>query len=184
MYPTGGTATIVGYPGDYAPIAQIKTTKDSTGAEIAFTNTVVAAGVPWAGAGSKGALRQNGTTKITEITDGTSNTTLYSEIAGRDRTCLGRTCSAPYSTTGAIWADSDNRITVTGTNADGSSNKSGTSCMNVSNVSGDIYSFHTGGANVCFADGSVKFLRDSIPITTLAAIVTKGGGEVVDLSNY
>ena len=56
--------------------------------------------------------------------------------------------------------------------------------MNVSNVSGDIYSFHTGGANVCFADGSVRFLRDSIPITVLAALVTKGGGEVVDTSSY
>ena len=182
LYPTGGTRSVVGFSGDYAPIAQIKTKKDSLGAEIAFVNSVVAAGVPWAGPGSKGALRQNGMTSITEITDGTSNTTMYSEIGGRDKVCLGRNCNAlptPNKGTGMIWADADNRITVTGTNADGSANANGTSCMNVSNQSGDIYSFHSGGANVCFVDGSVRFIRDSIPIATLAALVTKGGGEIV-----
>ena len=185
LYPTGGTGTVIGWPADYAGANQIKTNKDSLGAEIGFKNAVVAAGVPWAGDGSKGALRQNGTTRITEITDGTSNTVLYSEAAGRDRQCLGRQCGPlPAGTTGPIWADGDNRITVTGTNADGSANANGTACMNVSNQSGDIYSFHTSGANVCFADGSVRYLRDSIPIATLAALVTKGGGEVVDTSNY
>ena len=182
LYPTGGTGSVTGWPGDYAPICQVKTTKNSTGAEIAFTNSVVAAGVPWAGAGSKGALRQNGPTKITEITDGTSSTTMYSEIGGRSQMCLGRTCTSwptPNKNTGMIWADADNRITLTGTNADGSANKNGTSCMNVSNASGDIYSFHTGGANVCFADGHVQFLRDSVTIVTLAQLITKAGGEVV-----
>jgi prepilin-type N-terminal cleavage/methylation domain-containing protein/prepilin-type processing-associated H-X9-DG protein len=181
LYPTGGSGTVTGFPADYAPATQIKTTKDSTGAEIAFTNSVVAAGVPWAGFGSKGALRQNGPTRITEITDGTSQTILYSELAGRDRICFaGRSCSGTYSTTGGIWADADNRITVTGTNPDGSANKNGTACMNASNVSGDIYSFHVGGANACFADGSVRFIKDSVSIVVLASLVTKGGGEVVN----
>ena len=181
LYPTGGTGTVVGWSGDYASICQIKTKKDGLGAEIGFVNSVVAAGVPWAGQGSKGALRQNGPTRITELTDGTSNTTLYSEIAGRDKVCLGRSCGplpTPYTTTGAVWADADNRITVTGSNPDGSANANGTSFMNVNNANGDIYSFHTGGANVAFADGSVRFLRDSIAIAQLAAMVTKGGGEV------
>ena len=79
---------------------------------------------------------------------------------------------------GAVWADADNRITVTGSNADGSANPNGTSFMNVNNTNGDIYSFHTGGANVAFADGSVRFLRDTITIAQLAAMVTKGGGEI------
>jgi prepilin-type N-terminal cleavage/methylation domain-containing protein/prepilin-type processing-associated H-X9-DG protein len=185
LYPSGGSGTVTGFPGDYAPATQVKTTKDGLGAEIAFTNSVVAAGVPWAGFGSKGAMRQNGPTRITEITDGTSQTILYSELAGRDRNCFaGRSCSGTYSTTGAIWADADNRITVTGTNPDGSANKNGTACINASNVSGDIYSFHTGGANACFADGSVRFIRDSVSIVVLATMVTKGGGEVIDPSAF
>ncbi len=184
LYPTGGTAaTLVGGPGDYAPATQIKTTKDNLGAEIAFANSLVAAGVPWAGAGSKGALRQNGPTRILEITDGTSNTILYSEIGGRDKQCFGRICSTAATTPTAIWADADNRITLTGANADGSANKNGPAAMNVNNQTGDIYSFHTGGANVAFADGSVRFIRDSIPITVLAAMITKAGGEVIS-SDY
>jgi prepilin-type N-terminal cleavage/methylation domain-containing protein/prepilin-type processing-associated H-X9-DG protein len=57
--------------------------------------------------------------------------------------------------------------------------QSGTCVMNCDNQSGDIYSFHTGGANVCFADGSVRFVRESIDINVLVSLVTRGGGEVI-----
>jgi len=44
-------------------------------------------------------------------------------------------------------------------------------------------SYHTGGgANVCMADGSVRFVRDSIDFTTWQYAGTRGGGEV--LSNF
>ncbi len=175
-YPTSSNVTVTGWPADYAGATQIKTKKDSIGAEIAFINSSIT--IPWAGSGSKGAMRQNGNTNIGELTDGTSNTILYSEIAGRDKQCFGRQCSAFAGVSTAIWADSDNRITVTGANADGSVNPNGTAAMNVNNQTGDIYSFHTGGANVGFADGSVRFMRDSVPISVLAAFITKGGGEI------
>ncbi|HEV3237625.1 MAG TPA: H-X9-DG-CTERM domain-containing protein, partial [Gemmataceae bacterium] len=44
--------------------------------------------------------------------------------------------------------------------------------------SGQIYGFHTGGVNVLFVDGSVHFLQQSISIRTLAALVSRNGGEV------
>jgi len=40
-------------------------------------------------------------------------------------------------------------------------------------------SFHTGGANFLFLDGSVKFLSQSIAYPTFYALNTKAGGEVV-----
>jgi prepilin-type N-terminal cleavage/methylation domain-containing protein/prepilin-type processing-associated H-X9-DG protein len=38
---------------------------------------------------------------------------------------------------------------------------------------------HTGGANMLFADGSVRFIRDSISPTTWSALGTKSGNEVI-----
>jgi prepilin-type processing-associated H-X9-DG protein len=38
---------------------------------------------------------------------------------------------------------------------------------------------HGGGANVLFADGSVRFLREGLPLTILQALSTRAGGEVI-----
>ncbi len=43
---------------------------------------------------------------------------------------------------------------------------------------GQIYSFHAGGANALYADGSVKFISSSVPIRVIAAVVTRNGAEV------
>lgn len=41
-----------------------------------------------------------------------------------------------------------------------------------------IYSFHTGIANVAFADGSARSLSENININVLAGLMTMAGGEV------
>jgi prepilin-type N-terminal cleavage/methylation domain-containing protein/prepilin-type processing-associated H-X9-DG protein len=185
VYPTAKT-TATGWSGDYAPATQVKTTKDGSGAEIAYANPIVAAAYP--GTPSKGALRQNGTTRVVEISDGTSNTILYSEAAGRENQYYTDRRKFDYDNTkitGPIWADSDNRITVTGTSGDGKSNfGTGPCAMNCNNLQGDIYSFHTSGANIGFADGSVRFVNQTVSILVLAALVTKQGGEVIDANGY
>jgi prepilin-type N-terminal cleavage/methylation domain-containing protein/prepilin-type processing-associated H-X9-DG protein len=191
VYPAQST-TVTGWTGDYAGLGQVKTKKDGNNAEIAFSNPNVT--IPWSGLGSKGATRQNGKTAILEIADGTTNTTLMSESAGRDQYYLnGHPVTDLGVNTGPIWADSDNRLTVTGTDpnattatasAASAGKAAGTCVMNCDNQQGDIYSFHNGGANICFADGSVRFVRSTININTLAALVTKAGGEVVDPASY
>jgi prepilin-type N-terminal cleavage/methylation domain-containing protein/prepilin-type processing-associated H-X9-DG protein len=45
-------------------------------------------------------------------------------------------------------------------------------------------SFHPGGVNVLFADGSVKFVKDSVNQRTWWALGTRAGGEVVSSDSY
>ncbi len=48
----------------------------------------------------------------------------------------------------------------------------------------ELFSFHSGGVNCLFGDGSVKFIKDSINVVTLRSIVTASGGEVVSADQF
>ncbi|WP_435020608.1 DUF1559 domain-containing protein [Tundrisphaera sp. TA3] len=43
---------------------------------------------------------------------------------------------------------------------------------------------HPGGVNVAFADGSVKFIKDTVSMQTWWALGTRAGGEVVSADSY
>jgi len=43
---------------------------------------------------------------------------------------------------------------------------------------------HPGGVNICFADGSVRFVKDSVGLQTWWAIGTRNSGEVVSSDSY
>src|SRR5262249_22025001 len=123
VYPSTKT-TSTGWTSDYAPLCQVKTLKDANGAEVRAANPLLQPIYdPYAP--SKGAMRQNSTTQIIRIIDGTSNTALYSEAAGRNLQYFTSRVGVPYDAkniTGPIWADSDNRLTVTGTDPTGTTN--------------------------------------------------------------
>jgi prepilin-type processing-associated H-X9-DG protein len=129
-----------------------------------------------------GVLQPNYLTRLSEITDGTSQTILLSEDAGRPRQWrLGR--PGPDQTVqGGPWAALNSGIILQGSTADGSQ-RPGPCALNCTNER-QVYSFHPGGANAVFADGSVRFLKAGMSIRVLAALVTRAGGEVVSDSDY
>ena len=45
-------------------------------------------------------------------------------------------------------------------------------------------SLHSGGVNVCFADGSVHFIKSSISLQTWWGLGTRAGGEVISSDQY
>jgi prepilin-type N-terminal cleavage/methylation domain-containing protein len=45
-------------------------------------------------------------------------------------------------------------------------------------------SFHPGGVNVASLDGSVRFVKNTVNITTWWALATRAGGEVIDANSY
>jgi prepilin-type processing-associated H-X9-DG protein len=131
---------------------------------------------------TEGALPLNGMVRLTDITDGRSNTLLLVESAGRPRRWeMGR--PVPDAVTpGGPWSSSANALAIRGFAFAG--NPDGSPCaLNCTN-DGEVYGFHTGGANVLFADGSVQFLNQRVALRTLARLVTRAGGEVVAAGDF
>jgi len=148
-----------------------------------------------AGGGLAGVLRPfPEKCSLLSITDGTSNTIMVGECAGREDVWRGRTMTAAAAdqanpncarARGGAWATNDNPYEIGQRVAWCTTNGTrgpvpGTMKLNNSNEWGHLYySFHDGGACFCFADGSVRFIGESVSLWTLAALTTRAGGEVV-----
>lgn len=127
------------------------------------------------------------------VTDGTSNTILIGECAGREDVWRGRTMTQAQTNPslpncararGGAWATNDNPYEL-GQPALGCSGgvlaafPAGQLKINATNEWGGLYyGFHTGVAVVGFADGSVRSLNESTPLRTIGALTTRAGGEI------
>lgn len=119
------------------------------------------------------------------IADGTSNTILVTECANRPQYWVkGRRVldlqppsgsGGPGVVTGGVWAEHQKGLAIDGASMDGLS-LVGPCSINCTNAY-DIYAAHPRGANAVFADGSIRFLSESMSIRTLAALATRAGGE-------
>jgi prepilin-type N-terminal cleavage/methylation domain-containing protein/prepilin-type processing-associated H-X9-DG protein len=116
-------------------------------------------------------------TRIGDIKDdGTANTILLTESAGRPTLWrAGRPVPGTY-VNNAAWVG-PTLIFGQGSSADGAT-KLGPCAINCTNDH-EVYSFHPGGANAVFADGSVRFLKASLDMRMFARMATRAGGEVV-----
>jgi prepilin-type processing-associated H-X9-DG protein len=111
------------------------------------------------------------------MSDGASSTLLLSEDAGRPRLWQAGTPGPDQAVAGGPWAGFETGIALKGSTANGTS-QPGPCALNYSNDH-EVYAFHTGGANAVFADGHVQFLKVGMSLRTLAALITRAGGEVV-----
>jgi prepilin-type N-terminal cleavage/methylation domain-containing protein/prepilin-type processing-associated H-X9-DG protein len=158
---------------------------------------------------ANGLLKQ-GKTSIAECIDGTSNTIAIGEDAGRDERYIspyteisanggdprGQGPSGPGSPKRFWrWAEPDLGFGVSGqpnnkyrpafetTAWQTGSGTLGTAGSN-GGANDELFSYHSGGVNCLFGDGSVRFIKDSIAVTTLRRLITLGGGEVIDASSF
>ena len=149
--------------------------------------------------GIRGIMGSNVFTKFAAITDGLSNTIMVAEACARPaQYFLSRKnadyAGAPSAFMNGPWAHSGNDIAVDGakiTTVGGlqvSSNytsvaQAGTTCtLNCMNQ-GEIYSFHTGGAQVVLGDASTHFISASIDLRTLQLLCARGDGTPVSINN-
>ena len=120
------------------------------------------------------------------MTDGTSNTLLLVEDAGRNQAWINgklwaATLPSPFDEGGA-WANCCLGGSVDyfyGWNS-ATNTYYGPCAVNCVNA-GEIYSFHPGGANVLMGDASVRFLGQGTDIMVVVALLTRNGGEVASL---
>ncbi|MDR0703562.1 MAG: DUF1559 domain-containing protein [Planctomycetaceae bacterium] len=103
------------------------------------------------------------TTKVSiaSVTDGISNTIMFSECAARPFLYqIGRqfvdTEPSQRKECGADWSSNRSPFYILESCGSG-----GTQLFNCTN-NNEIYSFHFGGANFCYGDGSVHFLSETI----------------------
>jgi hypothetical protein len=171
---------------DYGPVRGFNPTQTtcSTGAQLANDSGVFG--------------RRTTFPKVTDqtlqtIADGTSNTLLVVETAGRQMIYLkgkptpnpARTPN-PYPGARNAWADAAWGVLVRG--SDPTTGIVGAGCC-VINCTNDgppgaspgeyeIYGFHSGGVMGLRGDGSVQFMRDSMAPGVLGALISAKGGEV------
>jgi prepilin-type N-terminal cleavage/methylation domain-containing protein/prepilin-type processing-associated H-X9-DG protein len=105
---------------------------------------------------------------IASVTDGTSNTFLI----GEDIPALNAHCTWPYAngSLGTCAIPPNHNVPYGGSN--------------IYLGWPDLYSFrsrHPGGLQFGFADGSVRFISDTIPLTVYRALASRNGGESVSL---
>lgn len=152
---------------------------------------------------AKGMLKE-GKTAIAEIVDGTSNTVGFLECAGREESFVSQYADNTYATVRGLgaspglhrfwrWADPGNAFGTSGQpnnkglpmrELGGAWPSTTVTAGNQAGANDEPYSFHKGGINALFGDGSVRFIKDTINVVTLRGILTISGGEVISADAY
>jgi prepilin-type N-terminal cleavage/methylation domain-containing protein/prepilin-type processing-associated H-X9-DG protein len=149
-------------------------------------------------------------TRMAEITDGTSNTAGWSEMGLGDMSNAIATektdqfwtqtypslpadaisqCQAfpvsnlsyqGLSTSGVPWIEGSTSAMYNHVNVPDKR-----SCIfPPGRIMNSANSYHPGGVNVAFCDGSVRFVKDSVALATWRALGSRNGGEVISSDSY
>jgi prepilin-type N-terminal cleavage/methylation domain-containing protein/prepilin-type processing-associated H-X9-DG protein len=118
--------------------------------------------------------------------DGMSNTVMFVECGGRPQHFVG---GVPRGNGGeGRWADPQSYVMVDASSATPRfpppDEKAAPGMMNFVNAhpnfGSEIYSFHSGGANMAFGDGTVRFIADTASDDALISLFTAQDGDLID----
>ena len=159
-------------------------------------------------------LLKGGSTRISEALDGLSNTVAFIECAGRDERFVSAYSETYTDAQGFPnpvirgsgpaggasvrhrywrWADPGNAFGTSGQpNNKGLPSKEGSGLWPSTSLSAgsqggqneEPFSFHPGGVNALFGDGSVRFVKESINLGTFRGILSLSGGEIANSADF
>jgi hypothetical protein len=136
---------------------------------------------------SDGIGHKNSKVRMSEITDGTSNTFMLLEQASTFRE-LGRGPSGTrhqwLPTNPFVWVNHHSQglaLAAVGTGRPMPPNPAPSLMYAWGQVGRTVWGFHGGGIQAALSDGSVRFVRDTVPQAVWQGSFTRNGGEVVNL---
>jgi prepilin-type N-terminal cleavage/methylation domain-containing protein/prepilin-type processing-associated H-X9-DG protein len=157
------------WPNAFVSAAQAPFVSQSDPYFIGILGHTKATATPW--------VQDKASRTLVTVTDGTSNTMMLAECAGRNlRYFMGKQTTGSW--TAGPWANPGSRIQVGGCNPADQSAATGPRALNCINDK-EIYAFHPGGANILFGDGSVRFLRESVTLDTVLQLLTRARGDMI-----
>jgi prepilin-type N-terminal cleavage/methylation domain-containing protein len=111
--------------------------------------------------------------KLSDTTDGTSQTFMWFETGGRPLYYReGKPGTGTQDTQGGhSWAEFENWHDV--------HERCGTGLMNCTNDE-EIYSFHVGGCYFTMGDGAVRFVEDNVDPDVFVSLFTRDGQDIID----
>ena len=193
----GNTNTAIAAPIDYGSITHVERTLITTGLTDAYSGTGVV----------NGAMPKNTKPRLTDITDGLSNTILVAESAGRPNVWRKRVRIDPLKVlttettgdkvNGGGWARPASDFSLNGSTWDGVT-QPGPCAINCTNghdvgaettylLAAPMVRNGTGGRtpsirrerDILFGDASVRFIQEKIDIRLYARLVTRDQAETV-----
>ena len=138
--------------------------------------------VPWPQGGSRG----SGLTQVATTPQGYANLQTYR----KDCQAMQQSGQHQFNSTSQFWASGrtyqGSSISMMNTPNSKQPDCGWASATSSPQNTGDhaARSRHPGGVNVLLADGSVKFIKDSIAEQTWYALGTKAGGEIISADSY
>ena len=126
------------------------------------------------------------TISMNSVTDGTSNSIVVGEMLpshSADSNFYAKNGAIAGTTVPLGW--NSNTVSPSASNCNGQwQNTTAPIGCRYSAAAKGFVSFHPGGANFVFADGSVHFLKTSINLVTYCALGSRSGGEIISGDAY